>query len=262
MPSTDHGQQCKLCLAGPTQLRKSHIVPSWAYRRARSAAKNPNPVLVEKGRAAQVSRQHTERMLCGTCEQRLGVHEKYAATLAYRQDETAALFGCIERRYSDASLRASFAEPVRVDIESLVQFGSSVLWRAHVSRHAPKCHLGERYGEQFRRYLIGEAAFPENAAVALFFLEDEPGSQTARVSRASAMPQSQRRQGFYTHRVLICGLQFEFAVGQAIDDVYRLFCLVRGKHRAIILWPSDSAVNWFALSARVASKRLQSSSHR
>jgi len=46
----------------------------------------------------------------------------------------------------------------------------------------------------------------------------------------------------------MCGFQFEFAVGQAIEEAYRNFCLIRGRHRAIILWPSDTVVDWFALS--------------
>jgi hypothetical protein len=225
-------------------------MPSWAYRRARSSGRNPNPVLVHGSRAVQISKQMKEQMLCDACEQRLGRDENYASTLAYQVDDTATLFDKVERAYVDGTIQTTIAKPVDLDVEALVRFGCSVLWRGHVSALVPNCDLGQRYGDEFRRYLLGDAPFPKGAAVVLFFLEDGPGTRRARVSRAFTTPQSHRWRSFHTHRVVICGFQFEFAVGQAIDDAYRNFCLVRGKHRAIILWPSDSVVDWFGISVR------------
>src|SRR5690349_15825724 len=88
---------CALCRATDVELHESHIIPSWAYKRARASTSSfPDPVRISNGRALQTSRQFKERMLCGPCEQALGVQDNYAATLTYSEGTTASFFTQIE----------------------------------------------------------------------------------------------------------------------------------------------------------------------
>jgi hypothetical protein len=51
---------CRLCQTPNSDLQASHIVPRWAYKRARGNGKNPNPVVISRTRAVQISDQMTE----------------------------------------------------------------------------------------------------------------------------------------------------------------------------------------------------------
>jgi len=84
---------CRLCGATQVPLRESHIVPSWAYRRARDRTSigPPDPIRVSEGVVVQTSEQVKERLLCGACEQRLCKDENYVSKLAYQEDGTLGL---------------------------------------------------------------------------------------------------------------------------------------------------------------------------
>src|SRR4051812_49271263 len=99
---------CRLCLKD-VPLRASHIVPKWAWKKARSEGhENPNVVNVHGGVAVQTSAQITEKLLCDECEQRLGRHDGYVGALVYAQDGMAPIFGGLNHlfclgRNSDAT---------------------------------------------------------------------------------------------------------------------------------------------------------------
>ena len=62
--------QCRLCL-NEAELQNSHFIPQAAYKRVRGEGTNPNPIVVQDGKAIQTSAQTRAHLLCHDCEQRL-----------------------------------------------------------------------------------------------------------------------------------------------------------------------------------------------
>jgi hypothetical protein len=150
---------CRLCLK-ESDLQDSHILPKWAYKRARDEAyTNPNPVIVSDGEARQHCRQHREYMLCSACEQSFSKREAYVAKVTSQPDEQASLLTLIGNVLFELG-QTRLALPGQLDMDALVYFGASVVWRASLSREVTKYSLGDNYEERFRSYLNGEDAFP------------------------------------------------------------------------------------------------------
>lgn len=62
---------CKLCLKD-TDLRDSHYIPRRAYStNMAKALKNPNPIVLSRGKLKQVADQLRGYAFCGECEQLL-----------------------------------------------------------------------------------------------------------------------------------------------------------------------------------------------
>jgi hypothetical protein len=255
--------RCRLCHTEGVPLLRSHVLSAWAYRRLRRQArdrhggfgKSPDPIFVANGRAVQTSRQVVERLLCSACEQRLGIAEKYAAKVAYQADNSADF--CFDRILREGSNDSVFPLPARapeLDLDQLARFASGFLWRAHISKQITGCQLGERYGDEFRRYLLEEEEFPMNAAVILQFYEDTPGARRARFGRTCVFPESARAGAFHIHTLVVCGMRFTFAVGQGIDQEFREFCIVRGPDRCIILTSAAELIEEVRMTALKAMK--------
>jgi hypothetical protein len=242
MPSAVIGR-CRLCLFDGKELQDSHILSKWTYKRIRGSGANPNPVLVTDGRASQTSRQVKEYLLCTPCEQRLGVNENYSSTVANQQDGSAPIFDHVLRMGEPEPGGAALGVPTTLDCEKVLRFGSSVLWRSHLSSRVPKCSLRADHAEAFRRYLLGEVGFPNDAACVLLFIEDAAGKGSP-VNLLCTVPLTVHGDDFDSTRMLICGLHFEFAVGPAIPDVYREFCFARGDPRYVLLSSSYIAIDW------------------
>ena len=144
-----------------------------------ASSKNPNPVVVTFGTAAQVSSQVAEHMLCEACEQRLGESERYVASLAYTTSGDPVPLKRLGLTPSVVpSAFARYASAKDLDTDKLVLFGSSVVWRAYVAKRKDtgKPNLGRKYVEEFRRYLNGETSFPQNARLTLAMLDQQMGA--------------------------------------------------------------------------------------
>ena len=237
---------CKLCQKNAVELCDSHILPAWAYKRARGD-KTP-PVVVEDNKAFYCARQASEYMLCPECEQRFSRREKLVAELAYpEQSASHAPFldavGPVVR-VAD-SLRAAL--PGKLDTAALAYFGVSVVWRASISRQMDACRLGDRYNEEFRRYLLGLAELPEKAACVVSF-HDLRGEENINLSTVSSTPVTVRCQRggtvFFAHRFAILGLSYFLAVGGRIPQEIRSFCVVRSPERLVMLAPQAALLNW------------------
>jgi hypothetical protein len=235
--------QCRLCLVDGKELQDSHVLSKWTYKRIRGSGLNPNPVLLSNGRAVQTSEQVKERMLCSDCEQRFGVDESYVSGITYQQDGAAPLLDKVLRLHEMGPDGAVPAYTATLDWEKVLRFGTSVLWRSHWSAHAPSCSLGAEHAELFRRYLLDEIGFPEDAACVLIFVEDAAGHGSP-VNLFCTLPVTTTQRDCDTHRLMVCGLQFEFATGAAIPDAYRRNCLARGNPRLMLLVTSDMTLDW------------------
>ena len=242
---------CKLCLKEGVELRDSHILPRWTYKRAHG--KNSPPVLVEDGKAFYSSDQATEYMLCDDCEDRFGRVERKVSQLVYPHVDArdAPLLDRIGQvQYESHGVRAAL--PGTLDTSMLAYFGASVLWRASVSRRVENCQLGTRHNEAFRRYLLEQSEFPQNAVCVVSFV-DVPLDDEGHIVTVCSTPVTERMDSFHGHRFTLFGLWYLFAIGNNLPRWCRSFCTVRSQQRFVMLATQSALVEWigsYAASAR------------
>lgn len=220
-------------------------MPAWAYKRQRAPElKAPDPIHIKGGRAIQTSHQIREFMLCRACEGRFAEAEDYVSRLTYRRDNSAPLLtevGATVFSVEDERL----VEPGNVDLPLLAYFVASVVWRGHVAKNVPYCHLG-KYAEAFRRYLLGETIFPEHASCKVSFLDLRISTELRPLAHTVAFPLTEREGVFHSHRFIVCGLCAYLAVGKDRPDWVRGTCIVRGEVKLIILNKTETAGPWLA----------------
>jgi len=239
-----HGT-CALCFAPGVPLKESHILPSWAYKRARATGTaNPDPVQVRLGTAVQTSKQLTDRLLCGRCEQRLGTAERYASTLAYKADFSTDFFSHV-RRLPRVGTSVPVVEPVTLNLAQLAYFGASVFWRAHVSTRTQGYSMGDRYAEAFRTYLLDPSSPPSRTAMILMYYEDALG-QGSKYGTTFVVPAQCRNGDHHAHRLVVCGFHFELVTGGVLPKTFRKLCLWQGSDRRIPIQNHQFLVRWFA----------------
>ncbi len=113
-----------------------------------------------------------------------------------------------------------------VSVEQLAYFCTSVFWRAAVrdwyieDRKYEAIRLGDRYQEQIRRYLLGEACFPDNAALCVVLSKLKSPALTFN------FPDTIRVESGYCHRLHIPGIDFLLTIGKRLDEE-RFTCIVR-----------------------------------
>lgn len=253
---------CRLCLRSPVPRQDSHLIPQWSYKRVRApGSAKPDPVIIDDGEAHQTSRQFKELMLCRACEQRFGADEDYVSRLAYQIDGTVPLLQeLIPSEPSEDGLIVAKPAP-SLEVARIVRFASICLWRCHSSSKTPGCTLGEKYGEAFRRFLTGETHFPDEATLTLIVVHNTKLKDLPRTGLLFTTPQTFRDDGYHRHKLLLCNLHFEFAVGSQVSTLFREFCIVRGSPQYIVISPPDHLADWLRgtlhPAARNARKRRQ-----
>ncbi len=232
---------CRLCQTPNSDLQDSHIMPAWAYKRARGDGKNPNPVVISGKRAVQISDQVTEYLLCRGCEDRFGKVENPISRLVYQKDGSAPFLDQVGRVIAEAD-RSRFAQPGSLVIDELLYFGASVLWRASIAKCIHNCRLGARYDEEFRSFLFGTSPFPSNARCIVAF-HDLPVNGDTHLASICTMPLTERQHGLFIHRFIVFGLSYYFSVGQIEPAWMNELCANDPPH-LIMLAPQDVLIDW------------------
>ena len=177
MPIQQHRDSPSILLECPMRLQsgsiqKSHLLPKALYKTVRGDGPNPHPLHIAPGNWHQSSFQDWAHLLCFDCAQRLhrGGEEwtlrhllKKDGTFRLR-DKIVAKSQCLT---SDSFTAYQVDIDAGVDFDQLAYFTDSVIWKggAHPWRgYGNQITLGSRYFEEFRRYLVNEGAFPENAS--------------------------------------------------------------------------------------------------
>ncbi|WP_437950852.1 hypothetical protein WME98_08660 [Sorangium sp. So ce296] len=230
--------KCKLCLT-IQDLRDSHIMPRWTYRRLYKSAPpttsgNQAPVQVHDGTALITSTQISEYLLCTSCEQRFSKVEGAVANVALQPDDTFPALKQVTLLQGDPDgFRVADGRQIPADLGF---FALSVLWRASVSSHYPKIDLGERYNGEFRNYLYGTAGLPSNVRVMIELL-DVQGGTGPRIDRLVIHPEGQRQDGYHVYQFAIFGFFYFIVVGAKRPGIVDQFCFPR-THRILL---SDGA---------------------
>jgi hypothetical protein len=175
---TSPAPPCGLCLDGKP-LVESHLLPAALYKRFRSHRRNPDPVMVTQGKSVITSRHVKAPFLCINCERRFNENGKrYVLAQCARPDGQFKLRRKLQTRrsvYRNSRFRVYDVYPVLdKKIGHHLYFAAGIFWRAaaHPWKVGPESvgpnALDHTYLEGFRRYLLGEAIFPQDARVYVF----------------------------------------------------------------------------------------------
>jgi hypothetical protein len=209
-------------------------MPAAGFKQLRDpACQNPNPVVINSEVALQSSWQAQDYLLCHDCEQMFREKgEDWILCHCWRKEGfrlyeilKSATPSKIEGRlkiFSAASIP-------KIDVDQIGYFAASIVWRACVhewrsgkGRYQSAGSLGP-YEEQFRRYLLGTAEFPRNAALWVSVSERNSDAVFAVVA-----PYHGRVRGCHAYRALFLGIGFDLFLGKNLDSSTRSMCFIRG----------------------------------
>jgi hypothetical protein len=223
--------RCRLC-SNDRELLESHFVPKALYRLVRAGTKGAHPVLVSAEERRQTSRQAVQTLLCADCEKRFDSNgENWVLRHCYRG---RGIFRLRELLSQALAVHTSEEETIYsahsvqgLEVDSLVYFCASVVWRASVTdwwasdRKYERIELGYRYQDEIRRYLLGEISFPETAA--LVVIASGLGTPVLTFN----FPVHLRVEFCRYYRFHIPGLTFLMALGRQVADYFGEICIVR-----------------------------------
>jgi hypothetical protein len=188
------------------------------------------------GDKGQNSHQAMHPVLCAECEKRFDgngeswmLRNLYRGHCMFRLRETIELLKPIHCDANDAVYSAS---SLPREMDKLIYFCSSVFWRASIRdwqvlrKRYEAIELGP-YQEQFRKYLLGKATFPENASVTVVL------SKLRKPVVAFNFPTSVRIDSCRRHTLHIPGITFQLAISK--DMAERENCILRSPWNLIFV---------------------------
>lgn len=244
---------CGLCLQRK-ELQNSHLLPAALYKQLRdsSVGSDPNPVIVTRSKALTSSKQVSSPFLCTECELRFSVNgENYVVTQCAKRNGSFKLRKLLQ--YASPLCADDVNQAAVYDVQRLLgtkvdqylYFAASVFWRASAhtwkmgDEQVGKIRLGREYQEQFRLYLFGQAAFPQNARVCVHV-----SSETQVPLAVTAVPTTFRMGKAHRHKFCIPGVLFILFLGSEASKQFDTFALNGSKQRIMWLcpWQNDSLI--------------------
>lgn len=231
---------CRLC-RNDDCLVDSHLMPRALYRYVgRSVSGSANLVVVTEARSWPSSRQVSDHVLCSRCEARLNENgERWVLRNCYRGESSFKLQQSLQKARplmeGNELLVYAAAQIASIEIQQLLYFASSVIWRAavHVWRYEnhelQRLDLGERYEEELRRFLLGEQTFPSNAVL---WVSVSKLSQPE-LAKTMVFPYGGRAGGYHLYQFAIPGLRFHMFLGNCIPPLIRRMCTFRSPENLV-----------------------------
>lgn|SRR5579872_4502666 len=234
-----HGT-CKLCLKD-ADLLDSHYLPQSTYvANMAKSLKNPNPVVLSRGKAKQVSDQLRGHTFCAECEDRLNKNgEKWVLAHLPRDYKAPfplqdTLVSATPTVYGDNINIYEGRKLAEFDIDQLIYFGMSIFWRgacrqwkSSTGATAPPVDLGEFY-EPVRQFLLG-GPFPKNVHPVILVHNLKPvGNAAVTVQRAKS-----GYGDFYWF--YINGLGFMLYLGDGLPKEAESLCAEHGVNAPVVV---------------------------
>src|SRR6266480_5799613 len=226
--------RCELCREPDKGLQDSHLLPAGVLRRLQGNRDgNRDPYLMSLNWVGQKSKQAKQPLLCTECEERLNTRgERWVIANGYNAQD-----GSFPLRSRIMPAQPLLAGPhggaydasqiPGIDIEKLVYFGASVIWRATVrswriqKERYQQLPMEPKYQEELRLYLLEEAPFPANAVSAVFV------SPSPVPPPSAGYPERLPEQLHINYRFYVPGLWFLLIQGEELSDDTRKMCILR-----------------------------------
>jgi hypothetical protein len=254
MPTTPKGP-CKLCLRNNQALQKSHLIPAAMFRIIRKS-QGSEPVFMTAKRIRTSSRQVTAHELCWDCEQEFRAKgEDWMATQVFQGNTFPLLnrFKYAMPDFEQPDHAAYSGAACGIDVETIVYFGTSVLWRASLRpwtigpAETTTLDLG-RNQELLRKYLNGESGYPPG--VVIVTLCTDFGSQGFFFTPTAI------RDGLMAgYSVNLLGVYYRFFFEPGVpQDFYRYSCVHSEQKRIILADQSKESMHSYAHLRKTATE--------
>lgn len=230
---------CKMC--GETRaLCDSHLVPTAMYRLLRRQnSENPHPVVVSDHFRGRSSHQYKDYVFCEECEHRLSANgENWMLRNCCKDIQgTFPLRDVLHRSapIEQAGLIKTYsASRAQVEWEKLAYFAASVFWRASIhdwplgKQTIERVAISPKYREELRRFLLGKAGFPRQAALFAWV------SALPQPLLTVHFPMAVKRNDLYMY---LAGMRFDFQLGYRVHPDTRAACLVHGPEHPVLSSP-------------------------
>lgn len=226
---------CRLCLVEGAELQETHFLPKGVFRILRDDdLPKPDPWHLTPEKEFQSSKQLKAPLLCRACE-----NERLS-----KKGENWVLAHCLRKQgFRLATILAarkpdvfSFANPTKlyyaagipeIDCSALSYFAASMFWRGSIHPWNEDGTVPVKLGpfqESFRKYLMDEAAFPNDCALLVSVREGKE------IDRLAYCPTGQRKGSIHTYKFPMPGLAFSLVVSKNIPPNFRQCCFV---HNAV-----------------------------
>jgi hypothetical protein len=247
-----HVGSCGLCLI-IKELQDSHLLPAATYKLSRiNSRRDPNPVVITTKRSSTTSRQVSAYLLCAECENKFSRNgESYIFNQCARPGGEFELRELLEKElavYVDSKFKVfDVTKLLGERVDQYLYFAASIFWRASAHKWTMEgkplnlISLGPKYQEEFRLYLLGEAAFPANARIFVHVWSDGETDFT------TIFPCTFRMENARRHKFCIPGITFILFLGNDVAKNYDLAALnsAGGHFVWLCQWKDDSLFGSF-----------------
>lgn len=213
--------KCALCL-NYRPLSKSHYIPRSLYKLCKEEFHDiKNPVNFIGNMAISTSNQSSKPFLCQECEDRFSKFgETYVISNCLRSPNRFKLRDTLENSeqfkkidntkvFLGKQILGKKLEYYKYFIASIVWRGSATKW-SFMDSTARQNILGKKYQEEFRRYLLGETNFPNNAFLSLFITEERD------LHPMIVLPNAVQEEGVHFHHFYIPGIEVKLFIGNKL----------------------------------------------
>lgn len=222
--------KCGLCRLD-RDLKQSHLMPKSLYSALRNAFPEAGKDLVfsrvKSGTSFYTDYQVKKPFLCDCCEGRLSRYgENIVSPECHRGEGKFELLEKIKQATPICIDKTEkWINPTpddNLNPEAYLYFGASIIWRASAGNwpdglDAYKNALGDRYQEQIRLYLLGEADFPSKIYLAVCADRDDD------IIPLVSFPTFSKKRGYHNHRFYIPGVRFNFIIGSMTGGVEKIY---------------------------------------
>jgi hypothetical protein len=226
---------CPMCQQ-TKELRDSHLMSRGLYKLVHPPGYAP--VSFSEQSIFPTTKQTSDYLLCGDCEQLLGNGgETWVLPRLARANGEFKLYDSLvkmppELQTPEITVYGTTANP-EINREKLIHFGLGFFYKASVHawgrEHAESLiELGEG-SEGLRKYLHGQGDFPQNMALVVFVLP-KPVSLIGFTEPIRSVNTNCARYHFY-----VPGMFFNLCVGDDVQEQYKHLCLVREPVGPVIL---------------------------
>lgn len=189
---------CHLC-KNKSELRNSHIIPEFVYKMLYDDKHKFHVLSTQDKRPRPMEQKGIrEKLLCGDCEQKLSVFEKYAREV---------ILGGVEITVENKGNLTKISD---INYQKFKLFQMSILWRASISSHQMFSRVSLGRHEEIIRKMIHEDD-PGNQLdypCLVYGLASDKGIQSNLIDQ----PRKLKIEGHTTYRFVFSGFMWSFYV--------------------------------------------------